>query len=164
LKPGPGHLRLELAQYRELAAFAQFGTDMDASTRRQIERGKRMTELLKQPQYSPLPVAREILVIYAGINGFLDRVPVEDCGRYAEEFLDFVARQHPEVPAELTEKKKLDEELEKKIKAALEEFAAGFRASAEVEVVEETAEEEGEEQVEEVGESEAPQEEKNKQV
>jgi len=130
MKQIAGRLRLELAQARELAAFAQFGTEMDQATRRQIERGRRMTEILKQPQYVPLSVESQVMVIFAGVNGYLDSVPVGDCSRFASEFLEFAARRHPELAEGILEKKALDEDLSGRLKGALTEFAAAFAAAA----------------------------------
>ncbi|HOO77303.1 MAG TPA: F0F1 ATP synthase subunit alpha [bacterium] len=126
MKRVAGHLRLELAQYRELAAFAQFGTDMDASTRRQIERGRRMTELLKQPQYRPMPVDHQVMVLFAGINGFLDDIPVADCLRFAAEYLDFAADRDPELGADIAAKQDLDDALTGRLKSSIEEFKKTF--------------------------------------
>ncbi len=138
MKQIAGRLRLELAQARELAAFAQFGTEMDSATRKQIERGRRMTELLKQPQYDPLSVERQVLVIFAGVNGYLDAVPLGDCARFASEFLEFIATRHPEVAEEISEKKTLDDDLTGRLKCALDEFAASFVVSAQSELGEKT--------------------------
>jgi F-type H+-transporting ATPase subunit alpha len=121
-----GRLRLDLAQYREMAAFAQFGSELDAATQAQLTRGERMVEILKQDQYKPLPVEKQIMIIYAGVNGYLDDLPVEVCRRFEEEFYPFVDGRYPDVPKEIKEKRQLDAELEAKLRKAIEEFKADF--------------------------------------
>jgi F-type H+-transporting ATPase subunit alpha len=128
MKQVAGTLRLDLAQFRELAAFAQFGSDLDKATLAQIERGKRMVELLKQGQYSPLPVEEQIMVLFAGANGYLDDIPVESIGRFEGEMLRFIRDTKSEVKAELREKKVIDDALRAKIISAVEEFKKGFTA------------------------------------
>ncbi len=125
-----GTLRLDLAQYRELAAFAQFGSDLDPATKAQLNRGAHLVEILKQPQYQPLPVERQVLMIYAGTNGFVDAVPVGDMARFETELYDFVGSRHPELLKGIAEKKSLDDALKGQITAALEAFKQQFRASA----------------------------------
>ena len=125
-----GTLRLDLAQYRELAAFAQFGSDLDPATKAQLNRGAHLVEILKQPQYQPLPVERQVLMIYAGTNGFVDTVPVGDMARFENELYDFVGSRHPELLKGIAEKKSLDDALKGQINAALEAFKQQFRASA----------------------------------
>ena len=93
-----GTLRLDLAQYRELAAFAQFGSDLDKSTQQQLNRGARLVEILKQGQYSPLPVAQQVVIIYAGTNGYLDAVPVADVGKYQTALASFMETKRPGHP------------------------------------------------------------------
>jgi len=122
MKKVAGTLRLELAQYRELAAFAQFGSDLDVATQRQLARGARLVEILKQGQYSPLPVGKQILVIYAATNGYVDSYPVEELSRYESELYSFFETRHGEIMKELTEKKAIDEGLKAKIDAALGEL------------------------------------------
>jgi F-type H+-transporting ATPase subunit alpha len=118
-----GNLKLELAQFRELQAFAQFGTsDLDAATVRQIERGRRFTELMKQPQYQPVPFHREIISIFAAINGFLDDVPVDKVRSFEANLYSFMDSNHPEIGNEINDKKELSGELEEKMRAALTEF------------------------------------------
>ena len=98
MKKVAGSIKLELAQYREMAAFAQFASDLDASTQRLLNRGARLTELLKQPQYQPMPMAEEVAVIYAGVNGYLDTLKVADVGRFEQGMLGRAARErqgHP---------------------------------------------------------------------
>jgi len=128
MKQVAGSLRLDLAQYREMAAFAQFGSDLDKATQAQLARGSRLVEILKQVQYKPLPVEKQILIIFAGTNGYLDMYPESVLQRYEEELIAFGESAHPEVFAELAEKKALDAELEKKIKNLLEEFKEKFKA------------------------------------
>ncbi|HWP35095.1 MAG TPA: F0F1 ATP synthase subunit alpha [Thermodesulfobacteriota bacterium] len=127
MKAVAGRLRLELAQYRELAAFAQFGADLDKATREQLARGARLVELLKQPQYQPVPVEEQIVIIYAGTRGYVDRYPVESLGRYQEELVRFLKDRHPAVLQQIREKKVLDAEVEGALKQALEAFADVFK-------------------------------------
>jgi len=121
-----GRLRLDLAQYREMAAFAQFGSELDAATQAQLTRGERMVEILKQDQYKPLSVEKQIMIIYTGVNGYLDDVPVDACRRFEEEFYPFLESKYPEVPREIKEKRQLDADLEGKLRKAIEEFKADF--------------------------------------
>lgn len=127
MKQVAGTLRLDLAQYRELAAFAQFGSDLDKATLAQIERGRRMVELLKQDQYTPLAVEEQIIVLFAGANGYLDDLPVETIRKFEEDFLRFIGDSKKELKAELKEKKVIDEPLREKIVKAVEEFKKGFQ-------------------------------------
>lgn len=127
MKQVAGTLRLELAQYREMAAFAQFGSDLDQATQRQLSRGSRLVELLKQGQYEPLPVEKQILIIYAGTNGFVDEIPLTALKKYEQELYSFVESKHPDIFAEILKKRELDSELRAKMNKALEEFKAGFR-------------------------------------
>jgi len=106
-----GTLRLDLAQYRELAAFAQFGSDLDKSSQAQLNRGRRLVEILKQGQYQPLAVEKQILIIYAGTNGLLDDLPVEQCRPFEESLSRFVENAHPGLLGEIREKKTLDDAL-----------------------------------------------------
>ena len=128
MKQVAGSLRLDLAQYREMAAFAQFGSDLDKATQAQLARGSRLVEILKQPQYRPLPVEKQILVIFAGTNGFLEMYPETVLQRYEPELYEFVEKQYPEVLKEVREKRTIDAELEKKVKGLLEEFKGKFKA------------------------------------
>jgi F-type H+-transporting ATPase subunit alpha len=121
-----GSLRLDLAQYRELAAFAQFGSDLDKATQAQLNRGARLTEILKQPQYLPLPVEKQVLIIFAGANGFLDDFPVTEVLRYEQELYRFVESRYPQVLATLAEKKSIDDQLKERVLEALRDFAAEF--------------------------------------
>ena len=106
-----GTLRLDLAQYRELAAFAQFGSDLDKSTQAQLNRGARLVEILKQPQYEPLPVERQVAIIFAGTNGYLDDVPLADVRRSRPSCIKYIENRHPQLLAGIAEKKQLDDEL-----------------------------------------------------
>ena len=128
MKQVAGGLRLDLAQYREMAAFAQFGSDLDKATQAQLARGSRLVEILKQPQYKPLPVEKQILVIFAGTNGYLEMYPENVLQRYEEELYTFAENQHPGIFKEIKEKKALDADLEKKIKGILDEFKSKFKA------------------------------------
>src|ERR687892_1839311 len=128
MKQVAGTLRLELAQYREMAAFAQFGSDLDQATQRQLNRGARLVELLKQGQYEPLSVERQILIIYAGTNGFVDELPLAALKKYEQELYSFVESKHPDVFAEILKKRELDNDLRAKITKALEEFKGRFKA------------------------------------
>jgi F-type H+/Na+-transporting ATPase subunit alpha len=127
MKSVAGKVKLELAQYREMAAFAQFGSDLDASTQQLLNRGSRLTELMKQPQYSPLTNAEIVCVIYAGTNGYLDKVPVKDVGRYEAGLLKHLRTNAKDLLADITTKdRKVAGDLEKAIKAALDAFAKDF--------------------------------------
>jgi F-type H+-transporting ATPase subunit alpha len=121
-----GSLRLDLAQYRELAAFAQFGSDLDPATQKQLNRGRRLTEILKQPQYRPLPVEKQVAIVFAATNGYLDGVEVEKLRAYEDELFRFLEAQRPEVLTAIREKKILDDETKGAVKAALEEFGQQF--------------------------------------
>ncbi len=125
-----GTLRLDLAQYRELAAFAQFGSDLDPATQKQLSRGRRLTEILKQPQYQPLPVAKQVAIIFAATNGYLDSVAVEKVFAYETELYRFLESQRPEVLKSIADKKVLDDEVKPALQAALEEFGKQFAAMA----------------------------------
>ncbi len=128
MKQVAGSLKLELAQYRELEAFTQFGTeDLDQATVKQLERGKRLYELLKQNEGVPMPVERQILVIFAGTNGFLDDLPVNTIGKYEEKLLEFVQQTRPEILREIRDEKVLGSELKQKIQDMLEEFKEDFK-------------------------------------
>jgi len=128
MKQVAGSLRLDLAQYREMAAFAQFGSDLDKATQAQLARGSRLVEILKQPQYRPLPVEKQILIIFAGTNGFLEMYPESALQRYEAELYEFVEKKSSEILTEIREKKTIDAELEKKVKTLLEEFKGKFKA------------------------------------
>ena len=127
-----GTLRLDLAQYRELAAFAQFGSDLDPATQRQLSRGKRLTEILKQPQYRPLSVQKQVAIIYAATNGYLDDVAVEKLRHYEEELYRFLESRKASLMAAIDEKKVLDDDIKTQLNAALTEFGKQFAAGAAV--------------------------------
>jgi F-type H+-transporting ATPase subunit alpha len=128
MKQVAGTLRLALAQYREMAAFAQFGSDLDAATQRQLARGARLVEILKQSQYQPLPVEKQVAVIYAANNGYVDQYPVGALRRYEMELLSFLESRHASVFEDLRVKRAIDADLDVRIKAALEEFKNQFVA------------------------------------
>lgn len=128
MKQVAGTLRLELAQYRELAAFAQFGSDLDPATQRQLSRGSRLVEILKQGQYQPLPVEKQILVIYAATNGYVDQYPLAALKKYETELYAYFESRRPEVLKEIAEKRNLDDALKSKVNQALEEFKGIFSA------------------------------------
>lgn len=123
-----GTLRLDLAQYRELAAFAQFGSDLDKATLAQLNRGQRMVELLKQDQYVPMPVEQQIFVIFAGTNGYVDDVPVNAVRKFESELLRFATSKYADLLKDIAEKKQLDDVLKSRCKAAIEEFKKSFTA------------------------------------
>jgi F-type H+-transporting ATPase subunit alpha len=121
-----GPLRLELAQYRALAAFAQFGSELDKASQNQLNRGARLVEVLKQGQFQPLPVEKQVLLIYAATNGFLDDLPVADCRKFESELYRFVENAHPQLLATIREKKDIDADLKKLIESVLKEFKTRF--------------------------------------
>ncbi|MDQ6765046.1 MAG: F0F1 ATP synthase subunit alpha [Verrucomicrobiota bacterium] len=123
-----GSLRLDLAQFRELAAFAQFGSELDKASQQQINRGRRLTEILKQPQYSPVPVEKQVLIIYAGTNGVLDDLPVEQCKAFEQDLFKFVENSKPALLQTIREKKALDDALKSEMNAILKEFKDRFIA------------------------------------
>src|SRR5690349_3347889 len=123
-----GSLRLDLAQYRELEAFAQFGSDLDQATQKQLNRGKRLTEILKQPQYQPLPVEKQVAIIYAATNGYLDGIPIEEVRRYEEDLYRYLEARAASVLSAIAEKKVLDDETKAALEAALSEFSKQFVA------------------------------------
>jgi len=129
-----GKLKLTLAQYREMAAFAQFGSDLDKATQEQLANGERLTEMLKQPQYQPMPMEEQVIAIYSatppeGRSSWVREYPVSDIGRYESEMLSFVRSQHPEIAASIKSTGKLDDDVRKKLEAALDEFAKIFQPS-----------------------------------
>jgi F-type H+/Na+-transporting ATPase subunit alpha len=128
MKSIAGGLRLDLAQYRELAAFAQFGSDLDKSSQAQLNRGRHLVEILKQDQYQPLPVEKQIMIIFAGTQGYLDDLPVEQCRKFEAELYKFMDNSHRAVLDEIRTKKALDDALRGKVKAIIEEFKTEFTA------------------------------------
>src|SRR5215475_9612565 len=123
-----GTLRLDLAQYRELAAFAQFGSDLDKSTQAQLTRGARLVEILKQPQYEPLAVEKQVAIIFAGTNGYLDAIPTSEIRSFETELYSFLDARHPQVLKGIATKKQLDDELKAALNSAVKEFATDFAA------------------------------------
>jgi len=117
-----GGVRLSLAQYRELAAFAQFGSDLDKATQAQLARGQRLTEILKQPQYVPMDVEKQVLIIWSAINGFTDDVAIEDIRKFETELLRFIENSHPAVLQSLREKKAITDEIKKDLEQSLKDF------------------------------------------
>nr|WP_319486722.1 F0F1 ATP synthase subunit alpha [uncultured Cohaesibacter sp.] len=126
MKQVAGPIKGELAQYREMAAFAQFGSDLDATTQRLLNRGARLTELLKQPQFSPLKVEEQVAVIYAGVNGYLDTIAVNQVHAFEQGLLSVMRNEHKDVLDAIREKKALDDEITNKLKAAVDSFAKNF--------------------------------------
>ncbi|HEU4957254.1 MAG TPA: F0F1 ATP synthase subunit alpha [Sphingomicrobium sp.] len=126
MKKVAGSIKLELAQYREMAAFAQFGSDLDAATQKLLARGARLTELLKQPQYSPMPVEEQVASIYSGTGGFLDAVEVKDVVRYEAAMLSFLRAEHGDVLKSIRDSKQLDDDTAAKLKDALTTFGNQF--------------------------------------
>jgi F-type H+-transporting ATPase subunit alpha len=130
MKKVAGSLRLDLAAFRDLEAFAQLGTELDAATQRQLDRGQRMVELLKQPQYQPFNVNEEVLSIFAGTRGHLDDVPVRDVARFETALLKFFRDQHPEIVDELDRTKDLSNDLAEKITQAIRDFKSQHNKTA----------------------------------
>jgi len=128
MKQVAGSLRLDLAQYREMAAFSQFGSDLDAATQRMLNRGTRLVEILKQGQYQPLSVERQIVIIYAGTNGFVDHLPESALKKYETELSRFLENRHPGIYEDIRTQKELTEDLKNRLNAALQEFNEGFTA------------------------------------
>jgi len=128
MKQVAGTLRLDLAQFRELAAFAQFGSDLDKATLAQIERGKRMVELLKQDQFVPMTMTEQVLVLFAATQGFIDDIPVESVKKFEQEFLRYINDRQADIKKELGEKKAIDDALKAKLIAVVEDFKKGFQA------------------------------------
>ena len=124
-----GTLRLDLAQFRELAAFAQFGSDLDKATKAQLDRGQRMTEILKQGQYEPMPVEKQVISLYAATNGYVDDIPVSDVGRFESELLQYMASNNPEVAESIKKEKKITSENEEVLKTAIKNFKQTFASS-----------------------------------
>jgi F-type H+-transporting ATPase subunit alpha len=122
MKQVAGTLRLDLAQYREMAAFAQFGSDLDKTTQAQLARGARMTELLKQDQYKPLTVGDQVLIIYAGVNGFVDDIPVSKLREFEQDLLSYISEKHAGIKSDLVSRKKIDEEFGEQLKQIITEF------------------------------------------
>jgi len=128
IKKVSGTLRLDLAQYRELQAFAQFASDLDESSRKQLDRGQRMVEILKQPPYSPLPVENQVVIIFAGSRGFLDDVPTSSIGKFEAGLYPYIEAKYPEIFEEIRSKKTIEKDLEENLIKALNDFKATFAA------------------------------------
>jgi F-type H+-transporting ATPase subunit alpha len=126
MKKVAGSIKLELAQYREMAAFAQFASDMDASTQQLLARGSRLVELLKQPQYSPLPMEEQVVTIYAGVNGYLDKVGIENVSKFENELMNLIKSSHKDILKSIRDEKALSDTTEEKLKNAIEEFLKTF--------------------------------------
>jgi F-type H+-transporting ATPase subunit alpha len=128
MKQVAGPLRLSLAQFRELEAFAQFGSDLDAATQKQLARGARLVEVLKQPQYQPVPVEKQVAIIFAVTNGYLDDVDVKHIRQWERDFMEFLEASHPAVLADIRTKKALDDDLTGRLKKAIDAFKSVFVA------------------------------------
>jgi F-type H+-transporting ATPase subunit alpha len=122
-----GRLRLDLAQYRELEAFAAFASDLDAATKRQLERGARTVEVLKQPQYTPVPVEQQVMIIYAVTNGHIDEVPTNRVREWERQFQEYMAARHPKVGEKIRTEKQLSKETEAELKNAIAAFKSTFK-------------------------------------
>jgi len=123
-----GSLRLDLAQYRNLAAFALFGSELDKTSQSQLNRGEHLVEILKQPQYQPLPIEKQVVIVYAGTNGMLDDLPVNQCRAFESEFYRFLDASHGPMLQAIREKKTLDDELKSQLNTVIKEFKARFVA------------------------------------
>jgi len=129
MKQVAASLKLELAQYREVAAFAQFGSDLDASTQYLLNRGARLTELLKQPQYSPLAVEHQVAIIYCGVRGYLDKMEISKILKFEKEFLPFMLKEHGDLLADIKAKEKITDETDAKLKQIIPKFLESFNAA-----------------------------------
>ena len=126
MKQVAGTIKLELAQYREMAAFAQFASDLDPATQQLLARGARLTELLKQPQYTPLPVEEQVAVIYAGVNGYTDNININQITKFEMQYLDKIRDEGQDILASIREEKAINDENEGKLKAFLDDFKKSF--------------------------------------
>lgn len=126
MKQVAGTLKLDLAQYRELASFSQFGSDLDKATQAQLDRGIRLVEILKQPQYQPMSLSQEVVILYAGVRGFVDKYPLESIKNYEKELMSFADSKHQDVMKEIEEKQELSPDLDNRIKGMLTEFDSVF--------------------------------------
>lgn len=132
MKKVAGKLRLELAQYRELAAFAQFGSaELDKATRAQLDRGQRLTEILKQPQFAPVPLEKQVMILYVAINGYLDDIPLDRASLFETRFNQFMEANYPEVGTTIAQTKDLSPETEEELKKAIIEFKQSFSSGTE---------------------------------
>ena len=127
MKKVAGSLRLDMAQFRELEAFAQFGSDLDKATQRQLERGRRLVEVLKQPQYQPMGTEREIMILFAGANGYLDEWPAASVSDYEKQMLEFMDGKYPDLLNAIKETNDISDELDEKLKKAFDEFKDLFQ-------------------------------------
>ncbi|MFO7980760.1 MAG: F0F1 ATP synthase subunit alpha [Candidatus Aminicenantes bacterium] len=164
MKQVAGKLRLDLAQYRELVTFAQFGTELDKTSQAQLERGKRLTEILKQEQYSPLPVELQILIIYAGNRGFLDEFEVEDIKEYKKELFEYAQKEKADLLKKIAQKKELTQETDEALNSLLTDFNKEFKKEREAKkkTEEEEGKQAGEKEKEKESEKEAPSKKKKK--
>jgi F-type H+-transporting ATPase subunit alpha len=128
MKQVAGTMRLDLAQYRELAAFAQFGSDLDKATQAKLNRGARLVELLKQPQYQPMPFSEQVASMYAATRGFMDDVPVADIRKFESAYIEFLRNAKADILADLKAREVIDADIEGRLKAAIEEFKKTFSA------------------------------------
>ena len=127
MKQVAGTIKLELAQYREMAAFAQFASDLDASTRKLLDRGVRLTELLKQGQYSPLTVPEQVILIFSGVNGYLDTIEVSDIHRFENEVLVLIKEKYPDILESINNEKELTKDITDKLKSFFDSFLSKFK-------------------------------------
>ena len=130
IKKIAGTLKLELAQFDELAAFSQFASDLDEATQQQLERGKRLRELLKQAQFAPLNLAEQVAVVYAGVKGLIDEVPVDEVTKFAAELREYLKTSKPEYISKVLSEKKLSDEIESVLKESINEVKSSMLASA----------------------------------
>jgi F-type H+-transporting ATPase subunit alpha len=129
MKKVAGRLRIDLAQYRELEAFSKFGSDLDKATQQQLRRGSRLVELLKQDQFVPMPIEKQVVSIFSGTSGYLDEIPIEDVQRFESEFMEMMEMKHKDMLNAIAEKKDLTDEITKKLHEILKQFVAGFKVS-----------------------------------
>ncbi len=127
IKKVTGKIKLELAQYRELASFSQFGSDVDPETKRRLDHGELLMEILKQPQYSPMSVGDQTVVIYAAVNGYMSDIPIDQVKKFEKQFLDYIATQHPDIPKKIRELGEISDGMEEQIISAIETFKTDFK-------------------------------------
>ncbi|MBF8248101.1 MAG: atpA [Bacteroidetes bacterium] len=130
MKRVAGRLRLDLAQYRELEAFAKFGSDLDKSTQQALRRGSRLVELLKQGQYAPIAIEKQVVSIFLGTNGYLDEIPIEDVQRFEREFLDMMDMKHADVLSAIAEQKDMTKEIQEKLHSTARDFVGRFKVTS----------------------------------
>jgi len=131
MKQVSGSMKLDLAQYREMAAFAQFASDLDQSTKNLLDRGARLTEMLKQPQYKPLSMEEEVVAIFAGVRGFLDKIPVNKVRDFEQRALNAIRANHPEYLEDIVKEKKISEDMEDKLLKFYQQFVSEFATTLE---------------------------------